>query len=107
MTNEELAQRLTAIEETLAANNIVIRAVDNVSILPELIVDSKKAIFSFILAIKRYDVTAFAKCRSCDYEFEFSFQAKMEDQDGLERVIQCPRCERRFRGRVWHRPPKE
>jgi hypothetical protein len=107
MTNEELALRITAIEETLAAAGIVIKSKDgDISAMPELVVDSNRAVWSFILALRRYDVTAFATCRSCDYEFEFGFQALMTEKDGEERVVKCPRCEKQFRARIWHRVPQ-
>jgi hypothetical protein len=108
MTNEELALRIVAIEETLADAGIVIRSKDSASTaLPELAIDSSKAVWSFIPSQGQYKVTVFPTCRSCDYEFEFGFQAKPTDKDGMERIAQCPRCEKRFRCRVWHRQPKE
>ena len=104
---KSLAQRITAIEETLAAAGIVIKAQDDTSTLPELTVDSSKAIWNYITALQLYDVLAFATCSACSKDFEFTFRASQRDADGMERVVRCSdkSCGKRFRTRVWHKVP--
>jgi hypothetical protein len=94
-TIESLEKRILAIEEALRAAKIL----DN-SVLPAAPVESSSAQWNYIEATKTFQCLVPIICPSCNQKSKFGFTANRDDEDGLERIFECP-CKAKFRARIW------
>jgi hypothetical protein len=95
ITIESLEKRIIAIEDALRTAKIL----DN-SVLPAAQVDSSLALWHRLEATKTLQCDVSIICPACSQKSGFSFSASRDDEDGLERIFECP-CKTKFRARVW------